>query len=1237
MWRLAISELANKSVYKGQKIMFMGTIKASVKDIFIHGRRGRSAYFSDSTKPIFRSESARYILFIQMSKEMWDFDAEGSGEIMFNKVINGFLPDLFKRWEDLSARHLVSIVLFTRMVYDSDVFSGAFRSPLTTNDSSLQDHHRHYTRSTMPESHGGGFRSPSYKDFYRVVVSDMASGEWTSILSQLKREFKVFLRDVSIVRTPARADSTSPVEGKQSASLESSETVIAGNPSVAVRGNILEAITLACSQFSYDHIDRDLVRTGVSVVVITPGTGVFEVDQNMLALATETVTGNGVGIDLVCLSRMPLHSVPLFKHQHRAGATGQKAGSVKVARNAKVTSYGKDLASNSHSDGVLATPPSPLPRSGTGFSYVYTSMECQTAGEGWGYAVPHWIDVSFWMAQEHGYSNRPDCPEGIHPRLGVNGTFEPRVRMYELQMMGVMENEMTNISIPYLYEDPSYPMHLSNPYLDLERFYAASIPTGRSPTKTKHLSQSVKDALQWMEKYDNTVFLPRAGTQGAETQGTFRKRKEDLNLAQRRRNERASSLTTSIDGTLSGSNVSLGAAYFDERMNGRGKSTERATSRTSSAGSSSALLSTANAASRRVSRQISLGLRGIGSITPKANASTGVTSEYARSGPSVARGFVTALASPTASLTLSSQNLFSPLEQAKVASTRNRSNSGSTNSSTLKTVTTDAAETQPSRPIAIKVAMRQRMTAQGAIAKPHADTKPADSELEARQMEEVRPSYTAAARQNTGAQRDLAHNSNGSMAPSASTLLSTGTLSPWLTILNPSNPGRVDANLALHLGRWQHVLPRRLRTSAVRWKSLCSPAAIPLTTEDFPSAAELASDYQESPYQIARNDDDELPEVPKSMKDFLRELVAFRLSRGFQIVVGPKVPRATGQSTSQSGDVLSENFITENGTNVYLATGSMIHRILCTDDTEVEIKRYVRKSTTVGASSEASISPVTYKPAIRTILAESYTDRDIVFRTTKEEDNWNYVDNFIAGYKEHFTDQLRFWRARFVLIPVEPSSTVRRPLQSLNEDNEEEIRLEGIRKLTQMWQRYRYVPPHERRFQAPTRKRKDTNPLDIIYQTRDPSVVVAAELDSSLLAEGESGSKSAQLLPDSDLFQRSTLNLSTVAQTIQGEKGVRMMDRRWHRRLHYNCFIGFDLTSWLLQNFRDVDTRDEAVELGNNLMKNGLFQHVEKAQFPRRQFLLPDSQRIPQPSSGIPKWLVRHTQAGEVGTINARP
>ena len=44
--------------------------------------------------------------------------------------------------------------------------------------------------------------------------------------------------------------------------------------------------------------------------------------------------------------------------------------------------------------------------------------------------------------------------------------------------------------------------------------------------------------------------------------------------------------------------------------------------------------------------------------------------------------------------------------------------------------------------------------------------------------------------------------------------------------------------------------------------------------------------------------------------------------------------------------------------------------------------------------------------------------------------------------------------------------------------------------------------------------------------------------------------------------------------------------------LYRNCFVGIDLTTWLQQNFSDLDSREQAVELGGRLMEAGLFVHV---------------------------------------------
>jgi hypothetical protein len=281
-----------------------------------------------------------------------------------------------------------------------------------------------------------------------------------------------------------------------------------------------------------------------------------------------------------------------------------------------------------------------------------------------------------------------------------------------------------------------------------------------------------------------------------------------------------------------------------------------------------------------------------------------------------------------------------------------------------------------------------------------------------------------------------------------------------------------------------------------------------------------------------------------------------------------------------------------------MCVGNTIHQLVCVAGGEVEVKRFNRKPTTALQSSAGIDTPLAYKPFIRTALDDKYHSRDIVLRPPRKEYNWNYIDTFLAGYRDEFSEILRFWRARFVLIPVELPTVNHRPLPLLTEDSEEEIRLEGIRKLTQVWQRHRYVPPEERHFQATTNKKlKDPNPLAIDFHTRDPSAIVAAGPDSALLNDVESELQTA-LFSETDQYHTSNIDLKRLAEDLQGDKGIRMMDRRWHWRLHFNCFIGFDLTNWLLTNFKDVETRDEAVDLGNQLMNKGLFQHVQK----RHQF-----------------------------------
>ena len=66
-------------------------------------------------------------------------------------------------------------------------------------------------------------------------------------------------------------------------------------PSSATEGNILEAINTALTLLQLHYMDRDLHRTGNSIVVISAGSGVFEVNKSLAAITKQRMIDNGIG------------------------------------------------------------------------------------------------------------------------------------------------------------------------------------------------------------------------------------------------------------------------------------------------------------------------------------------------------------------------------------------------------------------------------------------------------------------------------------------------------------------------------------------------------------------------------------------------------------------------------------------------------------------------------------------------------------------------------------------------------------------------------------------------------------------------------------------------------------------------------------------------------------------------------------------------------------------------------
>ena len=1159
MWRLVNSQLAGKCLHRGQKLVFLDSIRATVKSIFIRGRKVHTGLFGKSTKPVFRSESARYVLFIQMSKEMWDFDSQGTGEIMFDKVINGFLPDLFKRWQQIQVRHILSIVLFTRVMYDNR---------------SIDDAESNEKASSA--SHGAGFLHS--KDFYRVVVSDMASGESAEILNQLKREFKIFQRDISI-RSPQAGDYAPLGTGLSGASVELPQEVIAGYPSDAVHGNILEAINLASSQFSSDYIDRDLVRTGVSIVVVSPGTGLFEVDYDLLAATTDNLIDNGVGIDLVCLSQMPLHSVPLFQYRRPARALSD------FTKNLSSGGFGKDHR-----------PPSQNIEDFSPSSFSPSSFQSQAEnGQSWNFGIPHWIDVSFWsnsdqLPKEVAAVKGPKVKDGEKKSFYSYKPFVPRVRMYEIQMMGITDSGSQEVSIPTLEISSSHAtggMGDTKPHNKMEnnrlQHLSRSSTDGEDDTPSASatsLQQTAygarHSALISMDDHDEALFIhPRTTKRHNRRQRPRQNHIKGHSVLNRSR--RPGYVRTSLSLREDAESLRLHSSDSEQ------KSVHKANISRNRFNPASSLISKQDSKpSSAMPLSINRGLRGLAPVSKTAasakidnvQSSTWTTkpTEKPRDEETQSNYRNSDWSMPASSMTSFSSAQPSSDAESGLA------------------LSSDSERPTSSKPIPIR-----KLTETHAAKTSRSRNATRNSNAVARPYDRV---ATLADITSEGSFQ-ITHNEVTESVPSLPLgLPPKSSFVPWLTILNPSNPTKTNEARTSRLGRWQHIFPRPPKTSQIKWKSLCSPAAVPLTTEDFPYADQLSDEYEETTHTVTLSPEEtKLTEHPQSL---VNEVLAFRLSRGFQVVVGERLKDALPTASLVSVDVFNEGVLAEADSTIVLSRGNTIHEIRRTAVDRLQVKiltRHTWKGSDAQAHLRADKKTMPYVPYIRPMLADRYEPQTVNIMPNKHSFKWDVIDAFIAGNERpqaaRFVENLRPWRARFVLIPVDVPSKARR-LMPDNEknDEDEEIRLEGIRKLTQVWQRFRFVPEEERRFQPSSRRTKDPNPLDITYQTKDTSAIVAAELNS--LLEGDETGRPVQLLPEPELYQKANLNLKKLAETIQGEKGVRMLDRRWHLRLHDSCFIGMELTSWLLENFRDISTREEAESLGKDLMKAGLFKHVER-------------------------------------------
>ncbi|SPO24788.1 probable Vacuolar membrane-associated protein IML1 [Ustilago trichophora] len=1249
MWRV-FQNLEDTCVYCGQKVTLAGSVRATIGRIFIKEKKVTSGYVSASTKAIFRSESAKYNLFIQLSREMWEFDEDG--EIYYEKALQGFIPELLRRWKSVPTNHILTVILFARVHYDEaelHMLEGPIR----------QD-----------------WRGRYYIDYYKVVVDLESNCNWDAVMTTLKEEFFRFQHDILLLRRPISGPAASHEE--LHAELIRERVHMAGRLSYSYEGNLLEAINLALNPFDEHYIDRDLNRTGLSMVFVTAGTGHFDVDKKLLRITTERMIENGTGLDLVCLTKMPLHSVPLFhfkshypdpselKKSQAGNNRSQRRPAPGAGPGMTVHRPGQPPLLSRHSSSRLAAssaaaanPPDPL----------YFDSKKPIEEEEDFYSMPHWIDCSFYNLQQ----DKPFRAD----------RFVPRCKMYEVQMMGIMENQISDIAIPYLDLKPVNKASSMQSSFYLPRYIGPSSSGFLSEPRNSEMSDLALVGLSpkqqrriARERFDHDVFRDVAPhvkppavkllTSGASASATIDSpatsdMHRPFDRPGLRRNPSSGYGTAPITNANSAaSSVSPGkvsavrpaglptrasrlgreASFREEEPERDGSAPpsptkprftvlEETVSRPPLARPVSQIVtSTSSKPKSRAGsiRSVNTFSRGFLPLEPIGKAKALVASTDAvlsatshafdedaldevASKRSEADDSVSSLRSPLQSKPKGYSWLWKTLTGATPSRAAAAERSGDAEDDEgAKDFSTPATRSMQE---VLSAQLRQqaggsgkdkspvrkqqtpgRLTRTSSLLSVHESSSPAPIKIPAQATPRTRQEQEAEEK----ILRDQEAYEQQLEEEEARQKYAQRAQVEKQTLVNPSNPSKNLKNSTSQLLRWQHLFPRRLNHHAVKWRSMTTPACLPLTTLYLPTESDLAAMWSEHPHTTSISAETASFLLKKSSSTHpalavLREMAYHRLAQGYQFIVpASKQTRAVSSRKLVDPKHFTLRWPSEllqpgnlaTGNPIFLSVTNQIHRISYDRSTSaINVKRYVR-------NTDYSTDPIDYEcciwprhlPGYQTVKARfNYPD--------SASYNWTYLDSLIAGYvDEKFVESLRYWRTRFVLVPSEGSPP---PMKApTGEDlDDEEIRLIGTDKLAELFHRARFVRSKEERDQTHVQR--------FLPTSLDPAMSLQDEDFMKQLAE-ENAKQRAQSASSKKRLHKALSGraLDAVAKDMRSG-GLVINDRIWHRMLYSDTFTGADMVTWMCSEYTDVRSREDAVEWGIRLMEDGLFEHVHKA------------------------------------------
>ncbi|KAM3826448.1 GATOR1 complex protein DEPDC5 isoform 10-T15 [Vipera latastei] len=226
------------------------------------------------------------------------------------------------------------------------------------------------------------------------------------------------------------------------------------------------------------------------------------------------------------------------------------------------------------------------------------------------------------------------------------------------------------------------------------------------------------------------------------------------------------------------------------------------------------------------------------------------------------------------------------------------------------------------------------------------------------------------------------------------------------------------------------IVPGFCCTVGVDWKSLTTPACLPLTTDYFPDRQSLRNDYTEGCYDLLPEADLERRDeegLQMTAQQVFEEFICQRLMQGYQLIVQSKPQKpAAVQPPLSSSPLYSRGLVSrsrpEEDDQYWLSMGRTFHKATLKDKI-ITVTRYLPKYPYESAQINYTYS-----------LCPSHSDSEFVSCWVEfsherlEEYKWNYLDQYICSAgSEDFSliESLKFWRTRFLLLPACISATKR--------------------------------------------------------------------------------------------------------------------------------------------------------------------------------------------------------------------